>query len=147
MIFDRIEKIDNYDIDKTAVEFIKTLSIDTECKKYILSENVYANVEEYITKESGFFEAHKDYIDIQLLLTGEEQIQVTDKDALEIKEEYDSNRDIAFFYDGDSNVTNITLSKGWFAILYPHEAHKPQLTFKETQKVKKVVVKIKNKPL
>ena len=46
-----LENIDTYKLDSVAVEFIKNLSSDIECKKHILSDNIYANVEEYTTKE------------------------------------------------------------------------------------------------
>lgn len=142
MIYDNIENIDLYNLDTSAVEFIKQLTPETECKKHIINERVYANVEEYTTKENGFFEAHKKYIDIQILLKGEEIIECTAVKPLKIKDEYDCERDIAFYFDGDSDAAKIKLSNGLFTVLYPHEAHKPQLTFKTEQKVKKVVVKI-----
>ena len=89
MIYDKIENIDIYNIDKIAVDFIKNLTPDIECKKHILSDNIYANVEEYTTKDVGYFEAHKDYLDIQILLSGEEIIEYTPLVGLSVKESYD----------------------------------------------------------
>ena len=143
MIYDKIENIDLYNLDSDAVNFIKNLKSDIECKKHILNDNVYANVEEYNTKESGFFEAHKKYIDVQLLLTGEEILEYTNLTGLNIKTDYDDTRDIEFYYDGDNPKIPILLKSGFFAVLYPADAHKPQLMYKTNQKVKKVVVKIK----
>ena len=143
MIYDKIENIDIYNIDKIAVDFIKNLTPDIECKKHILSDNIYANVEEYTTKDVGYFEAHKDYLDIQILLSGEEIIEYTPLEGLSVKESYDKSRDIAFFYDGKNYVTPIKLEEGLFTVLYPQDAHKPQLKYITNQKVKKVVVKIK----
>ena len=74
MIYDKIENIDLYNIDESAVEFIKNLTGDEECKRYEISDKIYANIEEYQTKENGYFEAHQKYADIQLLLAGEEII-------------------------------------------------------------------------
>ncbi len=142
MIYDGISNIDLYNLPKIAVDFIKNLTPDIECKKYILDERIYANVEEYTTKEVGYFEAHKKYIDVQLLLKGEEIIEHTKVDGLKIKDEYDPTRDIEFFFDGSSVITPIRLQQGLFTVLYPHEAHKPQIKFNTPQKVKKVVVKI-----
>lgn len=143
MIYDRIENIDLYNLDSAAVEFIKNLTPDIECKKHIINDKIYANVEEYTTKESGFFEAHRNYLDIQILLSGEEIIEYTPLEGLEVKDEYDSARDIAFYFDCENHVTPLKLSKNIFTVLYPTDAHKPQLIFKSRQKVKKVVVKIK----
>ena len=143
MIYDKIENIDLYKLDKNAVEFIKNLTPDIECKKHIITENVYANVEEYKTKEQGFFEAHKNYIDIQILLSGEEIIEYTPLDGLKTKEEYNPSRDIAFYFDGTNHVLPIKLLPGFFTVLYPHDAHKPQIISNSAQIVKKVVVKVK----
>lgn len=143
MIYDEIKNIDLYNLDKTAIDFIKNLTPDIECKKYILNDSVYANVEEYTTKENGFFEAHKKYIDIQLLLSGEEIIEYTPLDGLKIKDEYDTNKDIAFYYDGIKPIIKLKMQPGFFSVLYPNDAHKPQLKITNPQKVKKVVLKIK----
>ena len=143
MIYDKIENIDLYKLDKNAVEFIKNLTPDIECKKHIITENVYANIEEYKTKEQGFFEAHKDYIDIQILLSGEEIIEYTPLDGLKIKEDYNPFRDIAFYFDGTNPVLPIKLIPGFFSVLYPNDAHKPQIISSSSQIVKKVIVKIK----
>ena len=143
MIYDRIENIDTYNLDKVAVDFIKNLSSDIECKKYILSENVYANVEEYSTKNEGYFEAHREYLDIQILLSGEEIIEYTSLNGLEVKDVYDLARDIEFYHDGNNPIIPLKLETGIFAVLYPQDAHKPQLKYETCGKVKKVVVKVK----
>ena len=143
MIYDKIENIDLYKLDSDAVNFIKNLKSDIECKKHILNDNVYANVEEYNTKESGFFEAHKNYIDIQLLLSGEERLEYTNLEGLNVQTQYDESRDIEFYFDGKNPVIPLILKPDFFAVLFPQDAHKPQLTYQTEQKVKKVVVKIK----
>lgn len=143
MIYDKIENLKYYNIDTSAVNFINTLSADKECGRYEISEGIYANIEEYPTKESGYFEAHKNYIDIQLLLEGEEIIEYTTLEGLEVKDEYNPAKDIAFFRDGQNKILKLPLTKGFFVLLYPHDAHKPQLISTKSQKVKKVVVKIK----
>lgn len=142
MIYDKIENIDLYNIDKSAVDFIKSLTGNEECKRYEISDNIYANIEEYQTKDKGYFEAHKKYIDIQLLLEGEEIIEYTPLGGLKVKDEYDSSRDIAFFYDGTNPIIKLPLEKGYFTLLNPEDAHKPQLKISNSCKVKKVVVKI-----
>ena len=142
MIYDKIENIDLYNIPQEAKDFIRSLKSDIDYGKRILNDKIYANVEEYKTRETGFFEAHKRYVDIQLLLSGEEIIEVTPAKNLKVKKEYDLNRDIAFYFDGDDYITKVKLSAGSFAVLYPHEAHKPQMAYKSQINVKKVVVKI-----
>ena len=71
MIIDKLENISIYkNIPDEVIRFIKGLNTNTEEKRYEISENCYANVESYTTKDEDIakFEAHKNYIDIQILL-------------------------------------------------------------------------------
>lgn len=148
MIIDKIENIVLYkEISDEVINFIKTLSDKTPLGRKVLSDNVYANVEEYDTKrlENCKFEAHKKYIDIQILLSGVEQLDYMNISGLSVKEEYDCNRDIMFFDDNPNKTPDsVILEPNKFALIFPHEAHKPQVALNNIpQKVKKVVVKIK----
>lgn len=143
MIYDELCNIDKYNLNNEAVEFIKNLTKEIECKKYIINDDIYANIEEYTTKDTGLFEAHKKYIDIQLLLSGEEIIEYTPLMGLKEKIAYDANKDIAFYNDGEKPIIKLKLVPGFFTVLYPQDAHKPQLFTDSRQSVKKVVVKIK----
>lgn len=147
MIFDKIENIENYnEISKDVQEFVKKLYEGVEVGRYVLNENCYANVEEYYTKtpEICKLEAHKDYADIQFLLSGKEELQYTNIEGLEVSEEYIKERDIMFFKSPDSRLNSLILSNGYFAYILPYEAHQPQMNYGETSaKVKKVVVKVR----
>ncbi len=147
MIFDKIENIENYDeISKDVQEFVKKIYGGVEVGRYVLNENCYANVEEYYTKapEACKLEAHKDYADVQFLLSGKEELQYTGIEGLEIIEAYDKERDIMFFKSPDYRLNSLILSKGYFAFILPHEAHQPQMNYGEASAmVKKAVIKIK----
>ena len=147
MIFDKIENIDKYsEIPSDIKSFIKSLSDFVKPGRYKLAAGNYANIDEYFTKSSSDckFEAHKKYIDIQLLLTGREELQYSFTNALIISENYDENRDVMFFENPDFPLNKIVLEKGVFVLLYPYEAHKPQINYDNIpSKVKKTVVKIK----
>lgn len=145
MIFDKIENLRHYDIvsDK-IIEFLFNLNENTPTGRYEIDENSYANIEEYNTKpiENCRFEAHKKYIDIQLLLKGEERLDVTSVDGLTPTEDYNSEKDIVFF-NKINETASVKLSKDYFALLLTHDAHRPQMNAGSTSKtVKKVVVKI-----
>lgn len=148
MIFDDIRNIKNYaEIDEKIVNFIINLKSDTPLGKIYLSDDrlTFANVEEYTTKtvENCRLEAHKKYIDIQLLLEGVEELDYTGVEGLNVAEAYSKERDIMFFETPARVLNRVILEKGKFALLYPHEAHQPQMAYKNTpSKVKKVVVKI-----
>lgn len=148
MIFDDIKNIKNYAlIDEKIADFILNLTAAQECGKVFLSEDrlTYANVEEYTTKtlENCKLEAHKKYIDIQLLLEGVEELDYINVEGLNVKEAYAPERDIMFFETPEKVLNRIILETGKFALLYPHEAYQPQMAYKNApSKVKKVVVKI-----
>ena len=148
MIIDKIENISIYkNIPDIARNFILNLKKETpNIGKHILSDSIYANIETYDTKllENGKFEAHKDYIDIQILLKGQEQIFVAPQNGLAVSEPYDAKRDIEFYSDNISFSQSIKLDGTNFVMLFPHEAHAPQISIDEKiENVLKVVVKIK----
>lgn len=146
MINDKLENIEKYNtIPADVKDFIKNLTPDIECKRYILNNNNYANVEEYNTKnfESTKFEAHNQYIDIQLLLKGSERIDYVERKNLECDIPYNKEKDICFFKD--TVYTNTVHLDGTnFMLIETNEAHRPQISHdNKCEKVKKVVVKIK----
>lgn len=148
MIVDKIENLKLYkEIPSSVVQFISQLNIDNiELGKYILSDGIYVNIEEYETKaiEDAKFESHDKYIDIQLLLFGTESIYYTSREDLSILNSYDTTRDITFYADNVEKYPSITLDGSNFMMIFPHEAHAPQVSINNSsQKVLKVVAKIK----
>ena len=145
MIVDKLENIDKYSqIPPHARAFIKNLPQD--CGKYILANEDFANIEEYETKphDQCFFETHKKYADVQLLLSGKERIDYTDLFGLDVKNFYNEERDIAFWFNSKKESVTTYLDGTNFVLLMPNEAHRPQMRYSEdAEKVKKVVVKIK----
>ena len=147
MIIDKLENISLYSqIPDYVCEFLKTLSEDTPCGRYGLSETDYVNIETYTTKtiSEGKFETHNNYIDIQLLLNGKERIFMDSRAGLTENNTYNSEKDITFYSDDIGNSDYVTLDGTNFVMIYPHEAHAPQIAFNNLpQKVKKAVFKIK----
>lgn len=90
-------------------------------------------------KEEAKLEAHKEFIDIQIPLSGTEVIGYTPlKDCIPSDAVYDVEKDIIFF-EGLAE-TYLTLKPGMFAIFFPQDGHAPAIT---SEGVKKIVVKIK----
>ena len=145
MIVDKLENIDKYSqIPPHARAFIKNLPQD--CGKYILADEDFANIEEYETKphDQCFFETQKKYADIQLLLSGKERIDYTDLFGLDVKNFYNEERDIAFWFNSKKESVTTYLDGTNFVLLMPNEAHRPQMNYSlKSELVKKVVVKIK----
>ena len=115
---------------------------DFSVGRYQIDENIYVNIDEYETRISNNIEAHRQYIDIQYIIHGQECIGVTSLSNLKIIEEYNPEKDI-IFYNGESNL--IPIKKGEFMILYPNDAHLPCQILDKKTKIKKAVVKIKIK--
>ena len=78
-----------------------------------------------------------------MLLDGEEEIDILPVDGLKISEEYDENRDIMFFEKSEKTPDKIQLKPYKFVLIYPEEAHRPQMNSGSvSKKVKKAVAKI-----
>ncbi len=92
-------------------------------------------------REKCFFESHKQYIDVQFILEGEEIIEVANTDSLEIDTIYDNEKDLVKYKITD-NSSIIKLKKGDIAIFYPEDAHMPCVKLAKSIKVVKTVVKM-----
>ena len=146
MITDNLKNIDLYsNIPEDAKEFIRNLSSDIAQGKHNLANDNYANVESYCTKSLACakYEAHEKYIDIQILLEGREKIYYCEKDILTFDTQYDSQKDIAF-YKETVKGNFVELDGSNFVMLFPHEAHAPQVQANNiSENVLKAVLKIK----
>ncbi len=147
MIIDKIENVSTYkNIPDYAVDFIKRLSKDIQKGRYSLNNTDYANIESYTTKSvsDAKFEAHNKFIDIQILLEGTENIFYTDRAKLTEANPFDTEKDIVFYKENVAQSNYVTLDGTNFAMIFPHEAHAPQVQHNnQAQTVKKVVLKIK----
>ena len=103
----------------------------------------YANVQEYLTLEENGFEAHRDFIDVQIIVNGTENISVADlADGLDCTMEYDKVRDCVL-YESASIIRSFEAdSSAWF-VFFPSNLHRPGVAIGGVPSpVKKVVVKI-----
>lgn len=145
MIFDKISNFDKYKTNfhrfEKAFEFIKNtdLSALPVGKHPIDGDKIFASVNEYFTKTEGFLEAHRKYIDIQVISEGTEKIGFSAMNDQKIKDQYNPEKDIAF-YNGECDY--ITVTPGHFAIFFPEDLHKPGIQVSGQVKVKKIVVKV-----
>ncbi len=148
MIYDHINNFKTYagiseDI-RLGLEYLKQLKAGVEVGVYELSPRVKAIVSEYTTKEVNEvgYEAHRQNIDIQYNLVGEEKIDCVPLEQLSVTKPYSEETDAAF-YSSKSQPTEMVVGNGYFAIFFPQDGHMPQLCIDAPQPVKKVVVKVK----
>lgn len=102
---------------------------------------LYASVNEYDTKpvEDCFIECHRKYIDVQIVLWGEESIGVSCKMLCDAQP-YDQEKDLQKL---TGKVDFITLLPGLFALFFPHDAHEPGVrSGVQAVAVKKIVFKV-----
>lgn len=110
----------------------------------IHGDDLFAAISEYETEpvEDRKFENHRKYIDLQILLSGSEEIHWAPVETLNMTEEsFSEGGDIAF-YEGEAQSC-VVLHGNTCAILYENDAHKPNVMHKNKEKVIKVVFKIK----
>lgn len=121
---------------------LKTLS---NGRHVIDGDNVYAIVTEAPTKDydKTAFESHRKYIDLQYVITGEENMAKTSVASVTVNKPYDETADIAYF-TGEGKI--YTVPAGTFMLFFPGEAHRPNITPGGNKVVKKIVIKIKAVP-
>ena len=96
--------------------------------------------------ESAEFEAHRLYLDIQYLISGEEYIAVAPQQGLAVSKPYDESKDIEF-YQRPAKYQKIAMRSGRFAVFYPQDAHAPNCYPNRPGPLHKVVVKVRLAPL
>ena len=102
-------------------------------------------IKEYETKEAADcrLETHKNYTDIQWIISGEEAIDTVNVAGLTVEEAYDADRDVAFWQE-PAEMCHMVLSSGSYAILPPSIAHKPGMRAgSQASPVKKCVGKVR----
>ena len=152
MIIDKIENANIYKnfgerINK-AFDFIENTDLkNLNPGKYeIEGKNIFALISEYQTKpeSEGKLEAHRKYIDVQYVISGEERMGYAPLNKQEIIEKYKEENDI-IFYKGEKSFTKV--EEGMFAIFFPVDLHMPGISTgnppRADSHVKKLVIKVR----
>ena len=146
MIVDDLENISKYAdlIPQDVIDFMLNLKSDINAGRYDIDGVNYINIDEYKPKSIDMcrFEAHKKYADIQMVLEGQEFIDIRFVKGLSVNEQYDEVRDIMFFDSDVKDFDRILLTPYKFVLIYPYEAHRPQIK-SVCANVKKAVAKIR----
>ncbi|MDO5088942.1 MAG: YhcH/YjgK/YiaL family protein [Leptotrichiaceae bacterium] len=129
---------------KKCIEFTNKNKIEEyEAGVYEIPEiNMKMNVGHYTTKSEKecFWESHLKYIDVQIILKGEEYIAFNNiRNLREIKR--DKEKDL-IEYEGNE-LFRVLLKEGDVLVLFPEDGHMPGMMVNEPVSAKKVVYKIK----
>ncbi len=122
--------------DIKALEPGQTITVD--------GDRISAQIQAYdsIAAEETRFEAHRRYIDIQIVLSGSETIYWAPLARTpKIRTAYNYDNDVVFFEDPEVSVA-LRLDAGDFAIFFPSDAHKPRCIANKREKIAKIVVKV-----
>ena len=105
-------------------------------------DNVYAIITEAPTKDydKTAFESHKNYLDLQYVITGEENMAKAPLASVTLDKPYVERNDI-MYYTGEGKV--YTVPQNSFLLFFPSDAHRPNITPGGNKVVKKVVIKIR----
>ncbi len=92
------------------------------------------------SKSDAPLEVHNDYIDIQVLISGEEEAfgWSERKDVQQPTAEFNTEKDVQFF--NDTPQTYYTVRPSQFTILLPEDAHAPMVGEGE---IRKIIVKVR----
>lgn len=150
MIIDRLENLKKY-IDESDMRkidaFLKRLSPEMEEGRYEIDGNdIYARVMSYNTspREDCKIEAHDIYIDIQSTLVGQEGIDVFHREELSENVSYNNENDVRFYENSNQNYVTVNNLPNYFSMIFPEEAHKPQISLDgKCNVVKKFVIKMR----
>ena len=108
-----------------------------------LGGGAFALEQVYLSKPrpDAFFESHKQYIDVQVIVEGDEFIEVADIAKLSVKEDKTPAKDV-IIYELADNVTALRLGAGEAVVLFPIDGHMPGVAIKAPTLVRKIVVKV-----
>lgn len=125
-----------------AFEYIRDIDLYSQApgRYNIVSDDLIAIVEHVSgkTKEMARLEAHRKYIDIQLVLEGDEQMGWKPlADCCNPVSEHSEEKDIRFFLDAPASW--IAVPPDHFCIFFPEDAHAPLVG---DGNIRKVIFKI-----
>lgn len=132
-------------VDK-AIEYLKGLKVSESDagKRVDVDDNFYYSIQSYDTNptEQCKLESHRKYIDIQIMVSGEESMDLVDISRLSLKEEYSEEKDV-MFWNVPSRMSKTTLLAGDCIVLYPETAHRGARDLNGTSHVLKIVGKVR----
>ena len=119
-------------------EYLPTIGYD---RVELKGSDVYATrfTYETVPAEESFFEAHKNYLDIHIMLDGSERVEVAPPEKLAEFDRLEANDFYAYRGEGDYKLV---LSPGDFLVVFPGDAHRIKMQVDGPKTVTKAVFKI-----
>lgn len=131
---------------KKAIAFLRQPGIHrlADGKVELDGDRLFAIIQRYETvlADPPKFEAHRKYIDVQYIESGEELIGWAPIAYMTITEAYEATKDVCFGAVARKDITPVCLRAGLLAVLYPEDGHAPKLASGAPSSVMKIVVKV-----
>lgn len=132
----------NLPVSQLLDSFVKTNDLQTiQVGRYELGDKAYISVQEYKTHENLQFEAHKEWIDIQLIVSGCERILTASVKTGKPETAYTRETDVRFYHCTEQ-IKRVDLYPDQLVILFPEDLHAPSNSISASVPVRKVVFKI-----
>lgn len=144
MILMRREELHKFDslVSKVVSDFMASRDMTIVATgRYDLEHGCYVNVDYYETRENRHYEAHRKYVDVQVMVDGEEEVFCAPLPHGTAVTEYNEETD-AWFFDCDRGpFCTVTLTAGMAVVLEPWDLHAP-CNWAEKRQNRKLVFKI-----
>lgn len=105
-------------------------------------DRLFVNIVEYTTTtpEERFWEAHKNYLDVHVMIHGTEQIDLNFIRNMDVKEFVE--KDDFLPMEGEKN-SSVILRDGDFLICYPGDGHRTAVAVDGLEQIKKAIFKVR----
>ena len=123
-------------LDRLNEAFLATVGPETmqlEGDKLYVTRFTY----DTLPLEDTFFEAHKRYLDIHLMMEGEERVDIASPEGLTLFEQQGD----FYAYRGEGEQS-LVLRPGSFLVVFPEDAHRIKIQVNGPETVSKVVFKV-----
>ena len=143
MILDTLEHLSQYEplLGRSGLLRLVEELRDKPAGRYELENGAYASLQEGVTTpaEEKDLEAHRKYLDLQVVLEGAEGLVWRCTDGMAPSVPYDGAGDIVL-YQGEGLCQLVRA--GMFYVLFPWDGHKACCTVAEPTRYRKLVVKL-----
>lgn len=147
MIFGKIEDLSFYKGISENLDIAIDYILSGEYKNKNIGKNsindcIFFNIQECETKniDDCIFEIHKKYIDIHIVIEGEENIGFSNLENLIPTMEFDAEKDYQFLKGEHTELFHMKNFN--FLLFMPNEAHKTLIAPRENKFLKKAIFKI-----
>ena len=148
MIFGNVRNLKEYLCMEDGIFECFNYAKENELSAYVRGCNeidsiwIFVNIVEYETvkPKDRFWEAHREYLDVHLMLEGTERIDLNFIQNMDVKEY--AAKDDFLSMDGEKNAS-VILKPGDFLVCYPTDAHRTAVAADKQENIKKAIFKVK----